>query len=147
MATSDGKSAPASRQSVQPSRQTSESLLMRPSAIHLRITSPRAGPYCPPLGGRTYHTAFGASAIGSAGVAGGEAGAVVGGAIVAAVGLAGAGAEGAGGKKISGVGAGFLDGAAPLAAAETADFAVAGANSAVGAGTAAGPAGAAGDAF
>ena len=29
------------------------------------MTSPEAGPYCPPLGGLTYHTAAGASLIGS----------------------------------------------------------------------------------
>src|SRR6185295_16424210 len=61
-----GKSCPAVCQSVQPSRHTSESLLTRPSESHFRITSPLAGPYCPPLGGRTYQMAAGASAIGSA---------------------------------------------------------------------------------
>src|SRR2546430_14782552 len=64
-ACSTGKSLPAFCQSVQPSRQTSESLLTRPSAIHRRVISPRAGPYWPPLGGRTYQMAAGASAIGS----------------------------------------------------------------------------------
>src|SRR5262249_9561237 len=61
-----GENFPAGCQSVQPSRPTSESLLTRPSSSHLRITSPLAGPYCPPLGGRTYQIAAGASAIGSA---------------------------------------------------------------------------------
>src|SRR5437867_11980130 len=64
-ACSTGKSLPAFCQSVQPSRQTSESLLTRPSEIHLRMMSPRAGPYWPPLGGRTYQMAAGASEIGS----------------------------------------------------------------------------------
>lgn len=69
-ASSDGNTLLACSQSVQPSRQTSESALTRPSPIHLRITSPRAGPYCPPEGGRTYQVAVGFSAIGSAGAAG-----------------------------------------------------------------------------
>src|SRR4051795_5660804 len=60
-----GKSLPAFCQSVQPSRQTSESLLTRPSAIHLRMISPRAGPYWPPVGGRTYQMAPGAAEMGS----------------------------------------------------------------------------------
>src|SRR5690349_1178353 len=64
-----GKSLPAFCQSVQPSRQTSESLLTRPSESHLRIMSPRAGPYCPPVGGRTYQMAAGASVMGSSAVA------------------------------------------------------------------------------
>src|SRR5262245_24516245 len=55
-----GKNLPAACQSVQPSRQTSESLLTRPSSSHFRITSPLAGPYWPPLGGRTYQMAVGA---------------------------------------------------------------------------------------
>src|SRR5262245_29866732 len=62
---SDGKSLPADCQSVHPSRHTSESLLTRPSTIHCRMMSPRAGPYWPPLGGRTYQMAVGASPIGS----------------------------------------------------------------------------------
>src|SRR6188768_123403 len=60
-----GNSLPAFCQSVQPSRQTSESLLTRPSEIHFRMMSPLAGPYWPPVGGRTYQMAVGASAIGS----------------------------------------------------------------------------------
>ena len=60
-----GNSLPAFCQSVHPSRHTSESLLTRPSDSHLRMTSPRAGPYWPPVGGRTYQIAAGASAIGS----------------------------------------------------------------------------------
>jgi hypothetical protein len=64
---SEGNTGPAVFQSGQPSRHTSESALTRPSAIHLRIISPLAGPNCPPEGGRTYHTEFGASAIGSEG--------------------------------------------------------------------------------
>src|SRR5436309_9823153 len=64
-ACSTGNSLPAFCQSVHPSRQTSEWLLTRPSAIHLRMMSPRAGPYWPPLGGRTYQIAAGASKMGS----------------------------------------------------------------------------------
>src|SRR6476619_4443004 len=60
-----GKSLAAVCQSVQPSRQTSESLLTRPSEIHFRMMSPRAGPYWPPVGGRTYQIAVGAAAIGA----------------------------------------------------------------------------------
>jgi hypothetical protein len=41
---SEGKTSVALSQSVQPSRQTSESDVTRPSVIHFRITSPRAGP-------------------------------------------------------------------------------------------------------
>jgi hypothetical protein len=66
-APSDGNTCEAVRQSSQPSRQTSESELARPSVIHLRIMSPRAGPYCPPDGGRTYQIACGASSMGSTG--------------------------------------------------------------------------------
>src|SRR5262245_17857889 len=64
-----GKSLPAFCQSVHPSRHTSESLLTRPSEIHLRMMSPRAGPYWPPVGGRTYQMADGASAMGSSATA------------------------------------------------------------------------------
>src|SRR4051794_32916527 len=66
----------AERQSGHPSRHTRLSLVTRPSPIHLRITSPRAGPYWPPAGGRTYQIASGASAMGSAaegGLGGGAA--------------------------------------------------------------------------
>src|SRR5688572_8948500 len=73
---SEGKIFAALRQSGHPSRQTKESALTRPSAIHLRITSPAAGPYCPPAGGRTYHTAWGASAIGSTSAGDGITGAI-----------------------------------------------------------------------
>src|SRR4051794_12643758 len=68
-----GKSWPALRQSAQPSRHTSESLLTRPSESHFRMISPLAGPYWPPVGGRTYQIAAGASAIGSAAPTGGAA--------------------------------------------------------------------------
>ena len=62
-----GNTLPASCQSRQPSRQTSESALTRPSVSQVRIRSPEAGPNCPPDGGRTYQIISGASAIGSAG--------------------------------------------------------------------------------
>lgn len=65
-----GKIGPAAFQSAQPSRHTSESALTRPSAIHLRMISPLAGPNWPPEGGRTYQTELGASAIGSGGALG-----------------------------------------------------------------------------
>ena len=60
-----GKSGPASSHSGQSSRHTSVSALTRPSVSQRCMTSPEAGPYCPPLGGLTYHTAAGASLIGS----------------------------------------------------------------------------------
>ena len=49
-----GKIRPASCQSRQPSRHTSVSVAMRPSAIQIRMISAVAGPYCPPAAGRTY---------------------------------------------------------------------------------------------
>jgi hypothetical protein len=55
----DGKTSRASRQSRQPSRHTSVSGVILPSAIHTRITSGAAGPYCPPAGGRTYQATSG----------------------------------------------------------------------------------------
>src|SRR5262245_30226038 len=61
-----GNVAPASFQSGQPSRHTSESAVIRPWAIHSRKVWGLAGPYWPPLGGRTYQFASGASASGSA---------------------------------------------------------------------------------
>lgn len=75
---SDGNKGPAVFQSGQPSRHTSESALTRPSPIHLRMMSPLAGPNCPPEGGRTYQTALGASAIGSANRAAAPVGAAAG---------------------------------------------------------------------
>ena len=65
VAPSCGNTDLASRQSRQPSRQTSESGPMRPSEIHARMTSGVLGPNCPPWGGRMYHTTSGASANGS----------------------------------------------------------------------------------
>ena len=62
-----GKHAAGLLPSRQPSRQTSESALTRPSLSQVRINSPAAGPNCPPDGGRTYQIISGASAIGSAG--------------------------------------------------------------------------------
>src|SRR6187431_1495136 len=78
-APSCGKIVDAFFQSPQPSRQTSESAVTRPSPIHLRIVSPGAGPNCPPEGGRTYQTAFGASAMGSCGIGGCAPGGAAGG--------------------------------------------------------------------
>ena len=60
-----GNSGPASCQSAHPSRQTSESADTRPSATQRRTTSPRAGPYWPPAGGRTYQTDSGDPSTGS----------------------------------------------------------------------------------
>ena len=60
-----GKTVPASCQSRQPSRHTSESALTRPSLSQVFMSSPAAGPNCPPDGGRTYQIISGASAIGS----------------------------------------------------------------------------------
>ena len=54
-----GKSGPASSHSGQSSRHTSVSALTRPSVSQRCMTSPAAGPNCPPLGGLTYHTAAG----------------------------------------------------------------------------------------
>jgi len=64
-ALSCGKTSAASSQSRQPSRQTSESALTRPSEIHVRMISALAGPNCPPEAGRTYHTTSPASVSGS----------------------------------------------------------------------------------
>ena len=60
-----GKVLAAERHSGQPARHTSELAPTRPSVIQARMISPDAGPNCPPVAGRTYQTALGASSIGS----------------------------------------------------------------------------------
>lgn len=62
---SSGKTSAALRQSSHPARHTSELAPTRPSRTQFRMISPDAGPNWPPVAGRTYHTADGASAIGS----------------------------------------------------------------------------------
>src|SRR6056297_875135 len=56
-----GKASAADRHCGHPSRHTSELVATRPSSIHWANLSPPAGPYCPPLLGRTYQAASGSS--------------------------------------------------------------------------------------
>ena len=54
-----GNASLASRHCGQPSRHSNAVVATRPSAIHCRSISPVAGPYWPPLGGRTYQVDVG----------------------------------------------------------------------------------------